>query len=1039
MADEIQKILDIKVKYDDAIAGISRYQQAIEKLKMREKELKQEQENGNITKAQMRKEIEAGRAVAQSYKDEMRVLRKEVQNNIKMENEQVGSLKALRAELSNATKAYDSLSRAERQGAKGKELQNHINQITKELKGAEEETQRYYRNVGNYKNSILQAIGANNGFAGSIMQMASNGGGISGMFTQMGAAVKGFGQALLSLMANPAFLAIAGLAGAGMAVKWFVDYNNAIAEATRLTREFSGLQGDELKGMRNEIQAIADTFGKDFKEVLETSDALVAQYGISWGEATNIIKDGFVSGADYSGNMLNLIKQYAPAFNDAGISASEMVAIIQQTRSGIFSEAGLAMITKAGKSLRNMTDTTAKSLQAVGVNADEMKNKLANGSITMLDAIGQVSEALKGVGANSQEAGEIMDNVFGKQGTANGQQMAQALGELETSLEAVKGTTGEYGEMQERMVETDKELNDVLSSMFDMSENGWETMIGNAKIMVKQWLVAFLKGCVSAYNWLVDWYNESMLLRSIWVSFKNTFSVTWGAIKLVFSNIMDAVKAVGNVLRGLGTIVEGVFTLNWDKVSGGWDTIVKGMAASFKHAAASARSYGKDVADSYMSGINEVMHGKAEHINLDSFSVDAPSSYSGASAGGGGGGSSSSGSGSKSKGKGGKSGKTDAQKEAEKRAKERKDYETKIAKQLQAELDKIAQEGAKKNRDTLAKIYDDQLADLTNKLNAEKDKTSQTYKNLQQLLELKEAEKAKALKAFDDAQVKAEIDKQTKLNTARLAGLDKDEQLSSLGYQLKMQQLQLQEQAELLAVENDEAMKLAIEQKYATLREQAQREFSEARTAEARATAEKEIEINRTKYETIGGLMSSFSDLAETFADKSKAMAVAAKALAIGEILTTQGVAIANAIKTATSSSATWVDMLAAVATVVSTVTAVMGQAMKITKSASFATGGYVSGAGTGTSDSIDAKLSNGESVLTANATSMFSPILSAFNQLGGGVPIVTANPQSRLGEEMIASAVAKGMAMAPAPVVSVQEINSVNSRVGVIERNSTF
>lgn len=51
-----------------------------------------------------------------------------------------------------------------------------------------------------------------------------------------------------------------------------------------------------------------------------------------------------------------------------------------------------------------------------------------------------------------------------------------------------------------------------------------------------------------------------------------------------------------------------------------------------------------------------------------------------------------------------------------------------------------------------------------------------------------------------------------------------------------------------------------------------------------------------------------------------------------------------------------------------------------------FATGGYVSGAGTGTSDSIHARLSNGESVNNAKTTAMFAPILSAMNKAGGGV-----------------------------------------------------
>jgi hypothetical protein len=53
-----------------------------------------------------------------------------------------------------------------------------------------------------------------------------------------------------------------------------------------------------------------------------------------------------------------------------------------------------------------------------------------------------------------------------------------------------------------------------------------------------------------------------------------------------------------------------------------------------------------------------------------------------------------------------------------------------------------------------------------------------------------------------------------------------------------------------------------------------------------------------------------------------------------------------------------------------------------------FAAGGYVSGPGSGTSDSIPALLSNGESVINANSTAMFSGLLSQINMAGGGAPI---------------------------------------------------
>lgn len=75
-----------------------------------------------------------------------------------IQNEQKGSLKQLRAELSNLTAQYDALSAAERDGAQGEELRNHINEVTDALKEGEEATQRYYRNVGNYKESVNAAF-----------------------------------------------------------------------------------------------------------------------------------------------------------------------------------------------------------------------------------------------------------------------------------------------------------------------------------------------------------------------------------------------------------------------------------------------------------------------------------------------------------------------------------------------------------------------------------------------------------------------------------------------------------------------------------------------------------------------------------------------------------------------------------------------------------------------------------------------------------------------------------------------------------------
>ena len=83
-----------------------------------------------------------------------------------------------------------------------------------------------------------------------------------------------------------------------------------------------------------------------------------------------------------------------------------------------------------------------------------------------------------------------------------------------------------------------------------------------------------------------------------------------------------------------------------------------------------------------------------------------------------------------------------------------------------------------------------------------------------------------------------------------------------------------------------------------------------------------------------------------------------------------------------------------------------------------------------------------GEAILNKKSTSMFAPILSAMNVAGGGVAFANggmlgapSSPSSSLIDyNLLAETVAKAYAALPSPVVSVEEINTVNSTVTAVE-----
>lgn len=220
VSEDKQQILDIKVKYEDAIYGIIRYKEKIDQLKQSIKDLQQQEKDNTISTNEMKVQTEAINATIKEYQYNVRALQKEIQNNVRTENEQEGSLKQLRAQLSNATKKYDEMSKAEREGAKGQALAKHINEITEKLKLAEEETQRYYRNVGNYYNSMMQAADdlqgteffgmdiVNDTEVSNIIKLAQN---MDGLTDKL----KAFGKTAIGLVMNPYFAALAGVVGVG--------------------------------------------------------------------------------------------------------------------------------------------------------------------------------------------------------------------------------------------------------------------------------------------------------------------------------------------------------------------------------------------------------------------------------------------------------------------------------------------------------------------------------------------------------------------------------------------------------------------------------------------------------------------------------------------------------------------------------------------------------------------------------------------------------------------------------------------------------
>lgn len=855
MANVEEKVLEIKVRYDDAIRAISKYQGAVDAAKLHEADLKKQLKDNQISRAEYNAEMAATKVVIQENNEAIRVLNKEIQNNLRIEKENEGSAKALRAELSNLTAEYDNLSRAERNSAKGKELQDKINAITDELKGAEEETQRFYRNVGNYEDAIQNAIAANVPFIDSIIRMNEIGGDAAVTFKGMTQGAVAFGKQLLVLLANPVVAIFA-------------------AVSVLLLSIAKGIKSSEENTQRWNVvlapfRMLLDAVGKGM-QVLASGILSVAETG-----------DKMMGWITKQMEKLPLLGKYVKVVNDEN---ARYVAIAKE---------------------RAAIDRDTRNLQV-----ENAKNALKIATLK-----------------------------------------AQADDELNVSAE----------ERMKAIREANKLEEEASKKNYELAKRNYEVMVQENAMAEnrKETNDAIAQAEIEMYNALTEYQDKRGELLGREVALANE-------IKTAEKEKSDAIKAM-------------------------------------------------------------------------------------------------------------------------------REKELEEVRKAEDELLKLVKDGRYKQSQEISLQYDRQIEDLRSRLRTETDLTTKARTAINQQIAALEQQKNQALQKLSDEELEKELENRQKLISLQLEAVKEG---SEQEYQLRMQQLVAARDAELNEKELTEQMKLAIVAKYnkqmddlsarhdaeilqkqqdairvrfeteiaqaygneqEILRiklEQKQEELDAIQQLEGESTeafnlrkiemqneylaakqelANKEIEIEQAKYEVAASIAGGLSSVFETLGEDNKAFAILSKTLALAEIAINTGKAIAAGV--AQSQSVPYPGNLIAIATTVATVLSNIAVAVNTVKSAKFATGGNVVGPGSGTSDSVPAMLSNGESVLTAAATSMFAPLLSSFNQMGGGVPInVTESSNQALGEDMLARAVAKGVMMAPPPVVSVEEFTSVANRVKYVE-----
>ena len=367
-----------------------------------------------------------------------------------------GQMNEYKNTIEQLTAAYNRMSEEQKKTV-GKDFERTISQLKDKFQQAKASADDLNKSLGQTSQetldfgNVLGTLGNKLGVSSELMGVLTSG--TIGYTTAIGA----------------------GVTAVAAATKAWAEYNSELAKQSQITSVTTGLSGEEGGAMTDFARSIASTYDVDFREVIQAANTLMQQFGRSGDEAMQLIRDGMqgmIQGD--GGKLLQMIQNYGPAFRSAGIEASQLVAVIQNSEGGLFTDQNMQAIVMGISNIRNMSKQTAEALTEIGVNADDMKQRLHDGSMTVFEALQQVSAAIENNRDKTDQVGAVMQAVFGRSARMAGDNLGKAIANLNTNLEETKRQTGEVGQAFYDLQIANENLEKAMRDCFGY--NGWEEM-----------------------------------------------------------------------------------------------------------------------------------------------------------------------------------------------------------------------------------------------------------------------------------------------------------------------------------------------------------------------------------------------------------------------------------------------------------------------------------------------------------------------------------------------------------------------------------
>lgn len=1004
--NEIHKIITIEFKNSELIDKMREAQNAIKALNTETKYLKedlneyrQQLKSGAISQDQFdrmmiktKNEIIKNDQAVIKYKSDIKAYTRELQSNIRQDKEKIGSLNQLRSSVKSLTAEYNNLSAAERGGVRGKEIVRQIQKTTAEIARQENALRNYHIGVGNYAGGIQKAF-VKIGAAWMAIRSAFS------LFRNSFNTIKDFEQANTNLgtILGATKEEMDKLRESALELGRTTEYT--ASQVTQLQTELAklGFGPESIQAMQQPILNFATAVGAKLPDAAKLAGATLRIFGLSAHQTEDALDVLALStnksalSFEYLNTALSIVGPVAKTF---GFSVRDVTALLGSLANSGFDASSAATATR--NILLNLADTNGKLAKSL------------NGPVKSLPELIDGLKKLRARGIDLAGTLELTDkrSVAAFNTFLNG---ADDVKELHDALQDVDGAAKSIAE---------ERLNTVEGSI-KLLQSAWEGLVlsfYNSKGTIKSVIDILTNGIEGISNLLNPDAQKNKQKNLFLDEFMNVYSSE--GEDALNRNIQIGLKYWGDQYEEARKRYAGSGGLFGKSEFDITETMYKAFIAAGNEALDNVQKLKKE-----QEGLAAQTEDNGEKIT------------------------------------------TITEKELKARQQAAK-TQLDLEKQLSKSILELRQASLEKDLELSRLRFSWERQELENKLKYDKTLTAESREAINQLIlnmeERRYKEESEIRQRWSDKEfeeearnvenrIKMRFNAQNKLQTirqkeAQLSNYDilhtsdpnKDIEKNAAKMNIAQQQMDAAQNklSEIQSMSEETYTALyggVLEWRNAEL--DAQKAVAEAKQQvndiqlQGIELQEKETQMSIQSAQQMVGALEELAEAAGADAGVVAMLAIAESAAAMG-----------TALHKAFSSSATVWDGIAGAVAAISTITTIITQIKSLNSSAEeerskyrYASGGLVTGPGTGTSDSIPAMLSNGEAVMTAQAVNDWGAMLSAMNVASGGNAIQVSNlPQRNDGMRGMKAMIREAMLEMPAPIVSVVDINKGQKRVKV-------